>query len=79
MSGEFFLRLNNGNLSLPWYFVNYTEALGGTEGMVTPQPGQTASGTLAYQVPPGLSPETITYRHAMLYYEDVRSFDASAS
>jgi hypothetical protein len=77
LTGEFFLTLSNGNLSLPWYFVNYTEALGGTSGMLTLQTGQTASGTLVYQVPVGASPETIVYRHAMLYYEDIRAFDAS--
>jgi hypothetical protein len=77
LTGEFFLTLSNGNLSLPWYFVNYTEALGGTRGMLTLQPGQTASGTLVYQVPINVSPETIVYRHAMLYYEDIRTFDAS--
>lgn len=74
-TSNFFLTLSNGNLTLPWYFVNYTE--GGTDGMLTLQPGQTASGTLVYQVPKGVSPETIVYRHAMLYYEDVRTFDAS--
>jgi Domain of unknown function (DUF4352) len=78
-TSNFFLTLSDGNLTLPWYLVNYTEALGGTGGILTLQPGQTASGTLVYQVPNGVSPETIVYRQAMLYYEDVRTFDASTS
>jgi len=78
-TSNFFLTLSNGNLTLPWYFVNYTEALGGTDGILTLQPGQTASGTLVYQVPKDVSPETIVYRHAMLYYEDARTFDASTN
>jgi len=85
MDSNFMLNLSNGNLSLPHYIVNYTEALGANNrtlaNMYTIQPGETASGTMVFAVPTNVSPKTITYRnaymHGTVYGEDVRTFDAS--
>jgi Domain of unknown function (DUF4352) len=76
----FMLKLSNGNFSAQPYIVGYKEALGGTNGTYTIQPGQTASGTIVYEVPKNVSPQTIVYRMANPNGTvDERTFDASVS
>jgi hypothetical protein len=76
----FMLKLSNGNFSAQPYIVGYKEALGGTNATYTIQPGQTASGTIVYEVPKNVSPQTIVYRMANTDGAvDERTYNASVN
>lgn len=76
MARSYVLRLNNENIVSTRYIVGYEEMLGGLAGGVTLQPGETTSGTLVYEVPTGVSPQTVVYQPGDLHGGE-RTFDGS--